>query len=1344
MLGKNPLATTPLATLAGGTQDISIPASLIVTGSAGGISLIYEISTNTPVSSGSTGDLSLLLNVSPDTPVVSGSTGDISFIYEVKTNTPVITGSAGSLSLIYEIRTVTANATAFAFAPSLGTGAQDINIPASTVATGSAGNLSLIYEVALDASGSSSTALAGQVDLQAFVVTQVASAEASTVDPDITPVPTVVIDPATAQATATNPVLLANIVIDESDVASALAENISLIPSLELDAASVGASAPNLSLINNLSLSTAQIATALAESLTLNLSVEIDSAALSTVTSHDLQIIPGVFIATANALAIEQDVGLSGSIFLQYAPAIAITGQTTLQYSASLGVAHSQATVIDPTIQLQVDLNSTSVVSSSATTPDLSLSIVVNPALAQAITLDPLLVYNLQLSSSITTATAIDAELQLGVILDHAPSNASVGAIDLIPFVSIEPARATANAVSPSLVYTLLLQTSTTATATAIDPALQLSVVIDHVTSIATTGDVSLTPFISLEPAIATAPVISPSLIYNIITPVTVATASAHDPTLLRSIVIGPSTIASAIAGSLSTYVSVVPATTISYANAIGPGLQYFLNTSPAFASSQTVDPFLQLSVVADAPTIATASAIQPSLFASVRLLSADAESIAIDPSYSFEVVPVVAEAAALSIDPHLEYNIIQTTSAIALALSGALVVSRTAGDYYIDPVNGNDANDGLSWDTPWRTMTFGATQPRLIPGDFIKLAKTSDPVSIGCLWTSGSKAVVMGSPRTLWIDDCEVGWTAVSGSTTTHVTSTKKHGNASVKIDVSSFSSSSLYAYKQIPATDYSAYQEVSLWYRTATGSIDSGRWNLCLCSDTSGEVIVDQFPLPAHPAPDRWMPIVVAKTGGGNLASSVRSVALYTTNTPPTSSHGVMFDNIQATAADDLNLTSLVSKNSSSVGGLEGYWAIQSISGSTILLDRDTNCDASSGYGYYGVTEDVTTYIRNTYKTPPASSLFSPTIFNVNQSGSYLAPVIYTGGWNTGSNIQDGETYYDGQNGLGVGFYLNGYSFISASKMSFFRYGVGLYVEGESAGHNIGMSNLSNNSNAGAMILDRTRLSNFEFGNVNSNGSIELTGSCGVTFKEGPMDNVVTVRRAFSNHDVGVLLDSTNNIRFLGTSSIANNPRGLRAIDCGAGVFVEDTTFKNISVDTSNDSSRITLVNASMVGSNAVHFEHLAKYGYTQKTLSHNHDSTGTNLVSHGGGLITSMATTRPGGSGLMWQLLTSATHRDVFDPLPLYVGQVYCVANATTVVKAWLRKDHATQVNGRLAARGRQLAGIPNNVTATLANNTGWQELSISLTPTESGVVQIEVWAEYVSGHQPVYYDQGLTVV
>jgi hypothetical protein len=161
------------------------------------------------------------------------------------------------------------------------------------------------------------------------------------------------------------------------------------------------------------------------------------------------------------------------------------------------------------------------------------------------------------------------------------------------------------------------------------------------------------------------------------------------------------------------------------------------------------------------------------------------------------------------------------------------------------------------------------------------------------------------------------------------------------------------------------------------------------------------------------------------------------------------------------------------------------------------------------------------------------------------------------------------------------------------------------------------------------------------------------------------------------------------------------------------------------------------------AVHFEHLTNYGYTQKTLSHNHNSTGANIVSHGGGLITSMVTTRPGGSGLMWRLLTTDPVRDSFNPLPLYAGQVYCVANATTTVKAWLKKDHATQVDGRLAARGRQLAGIPNNVTATLANNTGWQELSISLTPTESGVVQIEVWAEYVSGHQPVYYDQGISV-
>lgn len=1238
MLGKNPLAISPLATLAGGIQSISIPASLVVTGSAG--------------------NLSLVCSVLPDT----GSASALSFAPALKPalilDTAAATASALAPTLLSSVEPTTSTASAFAVDPNL------------------------LYTVEL-ASPDIASALATQMDLQAFVVTDVASAEAAAVDPDITPILAIIIDAVTAQATAFDPALLSNLVIDGISAAPALAEDISLIPNLSLDVAVAEATSVDPYLINNVLLQAAQVAQAFADSPTLNLSVVIDDAALSVATTQDLKILPGIFVSPAYAIALQQDLGLSGSIFLQYAPAIAVTDQINLLYSASLDTVYSQAAAIDPIVQLQIELNSPAEAVASASAPTLSLSVAPVPATANAIAQDPLLAYNIQLSTPVASASVTDLALQLDVTLDYAVSNAAVGAIDIIPFVKMEPAIVAAIPTAPLLVYNVILQTSTTATAAAISPVLHLSVV--------------------------------PSQVLP-------ASASAFSP---------------------SVFVAVKPVVAMSYANATSPELEYFILASTALAIGQAIDPATQLSTVLGPAPVAIVTATQPTLFVTVEIFAPVATATANDPSFTYEISPTTIIAPAYAIDPLLEYNIIQASPALALALSGTLKISRTAGTYYIDPVAGNDTNDGLSWATAWKTMTFGATEPNIISGDFIRIAKTSDPVAIGCLWTSGSKSVALSVPRTLGIDDCESGWTAANGSTVNHVTSTKKQGTACVGVDVPTYASNSVYAYKTIPVTNASAYQGLSFWYRVESGIVDSGRWELCLCSDTLGTTIVDRFQLPGHPAADRWMPLNVFRSGSGNLGASIQSIALYTTSTPPISSHTVLLDNIQATKVDDLNLTSLISKDGSPTGGVEGYWGIQSISGSAVLLDRDTNCDAGSGFGYYGVTEDVPTYIRETYKVPPAPLMLTSSLFNVNNSGTPGASIIYSGGWNTGSNVQDGQTYYDGQNGLGLAFYSNNKSFISASNMSFYRFGSAFYAEGECVGHDINMPNASNCSNVAVSMNDRFLLGSVVLGNVNSNGSPDISGSCGVSITNGSMDDVVHVQRALSNWNSAVSLECVNNVRFIGPSLIANNPRGVEVADCGAGIFVEDTTFDNIIADTSNDSSRLTLVNASMTGS-AVHFEHSTNYGYSQKTLSHNHNSTGTNLVSHGGGLITSMVTNRPGGSGLMWQLLTSDSARDSFNPLPLYAGQVYCIANSTTVVKAWLKKDHATQVNGRLAARGRQLAGIPNNVTATLANNTGWQELSISLTPTESGVVQIEVWAEYVSGHQPVYYDQGLTVV
>ena len=69
----------------------------------------------------------------------------------------------------------------------------------------------------------------------------------------------------------------------------------------------------------------------------------------------------------------------------------------------------------------------------------------------------------------------------------------------------------------------------------------------------------------------------------------------------------------------------------------------------------------------------------------------------------------------------------------------------------------------------------------------------------------------------------------------------------------------------------------------------------------------------------------------------------------------------------------------------------------------------------------------------------------------------------------------------------------------------------------------------------------------------------------------------------------------------------------------------------------------------------------------------------------------------------------------------------------------KDSAAGVGAKLVCRGGQIAGVASDVTATAADVLQtWEELEITFTPTEAGVVEIELWAYYVSGNSNVYVD------
>ena len=70
----------------------------------------------------------------------------------------------------------------------------------------------------------------------------------------------------------------------------------------------------------------------------------------------------------------------------------------------------------------------------------------------------------------------------------------------------------------------------------------------------------------------------------------------------------------------------------------------------------------------------------------------------------------------------------------------------------------------------------------------------------------------------------------------------------------------------------------------------------------------------------------------------------------------------------------------------------------------------------------------------------------------------------------------------------------------------------------------------------------------------------------------------------------------------------------------------------------------------------------------------------------------------------------------------------ADELRTVKVWCRRDD-TAMSVRLRLPGGQIAGVDNDVSATMtAAIDTWEEIPISFTPTEAGVVEIfgEAWS------------------
>ena len=123
---------------------------------------------------------------------------------------------------------------------------------------------------------------------------------------------------------------------------------------------------------------------------------------------------------------------------------------------------------------------------------------------------------------------------------------------------------------------------------------------------------------------------------------------------------------------------------------------------------------------------------------------------------------------------------------------------------------------------------------------------------------------------------------------------------------------------------------------------------------------------------------------------------------------------------------------------------------------------------------------------------------------------------------------------------------------------------------------------------------------------------------------------------------------------------------------------------------------------------------------------------------GLINSQTTTRHTASGIVWRYSPDSTRTSDY-PASLSIAKIACTGNKEVTVNAWVKQDSTSDISGQIKCEGLQIEGVDDDVTDQISNTSiDWEQVSISFTPTEQGVVEIVCEAWYVAGESHFYVD------
>lgn len=627
-------------------------------------------------------------------------------------------------------------------------------------------------------------------------------------------------------------------------------------------------------------------------------------------------------------------------------------------------------------------------------------------------------------------------------------------------------------------------------------------------------------------------------------------------------------------------------------------------------------------------------------------------------------------------------------------------------------------------------------------PGDTVKFLSAPKNSLSNWTFTSGSKDVTIPSGLIKNIDDCEdeTSWTASANVTLSAESSNYKYtyGTQSIKVAVASGFTTGKLMYKGLGSTeDFSSFNRLNIFVRSESGVINGKGLKLNLCSDTTGDTVVDSIDLGDFLTANSSGTYTVndyISVDAGTLGSSIQSVSLSFDVDPGAVTF--MIDCIFA-SDDTFGFNHVVRRDHSSS---PEFYCVKSAYGTSVELGRVLDSSTYSGCKFGG--DSGTNVAAETIlcaHTPSGSS--TSTTFWTTDNGSFSSLLTYSGGWSdpTGTPTQDSYT-----------FFMSGVGRMDGIDPGVFNFYEKLGVFGS---YNA-IDSMNNCKFDDCHFGSNRNISFNGDGSVGTNIHITDPGTSVVfgTFG-GYFENVFCVGGDNDSNDINIAavncLREWKNLNFkygyridfgtiynLEIRDLSITDHASHAIFAGnSSAVVGKVKIYNLTTSGNLTGMNVltgdwTLVNPNIAEATDITITSDASDQLQAIVRCERMDGTPGYVYTKGRGFTIQSDTgsDRRTASGKCWKFSpTDAEDCTEEFPSRLKLGILNFTGSNTAEVKVWVKRSN-TGINMKLNCPAGQIAGVSSEVSDSASGSAGtYEELSISISPTEEGAVEIylDVW-------------------